>query len=425
MRLSLVLTTLLLAANPCPADAAEPSLESLKQTYETEVQKIRDEHEVRLKGLLDAYGRSLDKAIEILKREGDPDRILEAHSEKRRFEEEQDVPTKPDAELPAVLQMIQSDYNDALKKANVDKGQKFVALTKRYIEALDRLMRSLAAQDKLDLSLNVKAEKKRVEFVLAEVGVQVERLGASVAAPGRKAGQEMTIDLGGSVKMVFVWIPPGTFDMGSPATESGRDVDEGPMRRVTLTRGFWIGKHEVTQEQYERVMGRNPSEFKRGRFPVETVNWTDARTFCKAMATRIQKLVRLPTEAEWEYACRAGTSTPHYLGTSESDLAKAAWYHRNSGGQTHTVGLKVANDWGLHDMLGNVWEWCEDWYGSYTGLTPTNPRGPASGPFHVKRGGCWTSAGKTCRAAFRHTQSHKTIDSRNSLTGLRLVLPSD
>jgi len=405
--------------------AADPTLDGLKQTYEAEVQKIRDEHEENLSKLLDTYGTSLDRAIGILKKEGDPDRILSAISEQRRFDEERTVPREPESKLPDVLQITQSSYNDALKKANVEKGQKFVALTERYIEALDRLMRSLAAQDKLDLSLNAKAEKKRVESVLSEVGVQVERLGASVAAPGRRAGQEMTIDLGGGVTMVFVWIPPGTFDMGSPATESGRDVDEGPMRRVTLTRGFWMGKYEVTQEQYERVMGRNPSEFKRGRFPVETVNWADAKAFCKAMATRIQRLVRLPTEAEWEYACRAGTSTPHYLGTSESDLTKVAWYVRNSGGQTHTVGLKAANDWGLHDMLGNVWEWCEDWYGSYAALTPTNPRGPTSGPFHVKRGGCWTSAGKTCRAAFRHTQSHQTIDSRNALTGLRLVLPSD
>jgi len=154
--------------------AAEQTLDSLKQTYEAEVQRIRDTHEESLKGLLDAYGKSLDTAIDILKREGDPDKILQAHSEKRRFEEERTVPKDANAKLPAVLKEVQSGYNDALKRANVEKGEGFVDLTKRYSEALDRLMRSLAAQDKLDLSLNVKAEKKRVEFVLADVKSKVE-----------------------------------------------------------------------------------------------------------------------------------------------------------------------------------------------------------------------------------------------------------
>ncbi len=159
--------------------AADPSLDSLKQTYEAEVKRIRDAHGARLSGLLNAYGKSLDKAIAGLKKEGDPDRVLAGMTERRRFDGDRTVPASPDGKLPGSLQEIQSGYIDALRKANVEKGEKFVELTERYVAALDRLMRSLAAQDKLDLSLNAKTEKQRAEFVLADVASQVNSLATS------------------------------------------------------------------------------------------------------------------------------------------------------------------------------------------------------------------------------------------------------
>jgi hypothetical protein len=173
--LSLFLKALLVAVALQPVLLAEPTLDSLKQTYETEVRKIRDAHDAKLEKLLNTYGRSLDKAIEILKREGDPDKVIEAITEKRRFDQGQSVPNSPDADMPQMLQDIQRNYNDILKQANMEKGKKFVALTLRYVEALDQLMKTLTMDGELDLALNVKQVKKRVEFVLADVESRLPR----------------------------------------------------------------------------------------------------------------------------------------------------------------------------------------------------------------------------------------------------------
>jgi len=160
---------------------------------------------------------------------------------------------------------------------------------------------------------------------------------------------------------------------------------------VTLTKGFWMGKYEVTQEQYQQMIGMNPSEFKDKKNPVEMVSWHDAKAFCETMTARVGETVRLPTEAEWEYACRAGTKTRFYTGDSRKDLAKAGWCRENSGGKPHPVGQKMPNGWGLYDMHGNVVEWCWDWFGAdYYGESPAaDPTGPRSGKTRVRRGGNW------------------------------------
>ena len=178
---SLILPVLLFAS--AAGFAQEPTLDSLKQTYETEVQKIRDQHEVKLKGLLDAYGRSLDRAIELLRKKGDPDPVLVASAEKTRFLRDRTVPNPPADDLPRTLQTIQARYHDAVKAAEVDRGKGFVDLTKQYVQALDRLMRSLTNDNKLDLALNVKTEKERMEFVLADVESQLRALDTEAALP--------------------------------------------------------------------------------------------------------------------------------------------------------------------------------------------------------------------------------------------------
>ncbi len=198
-----------------------------------------------------------------------------------------------------------------------------------------------------------------------------------------------TLDLGGGVTLDLVWIPAGIFTMGSPTSESGRDSDEGPQHQVTISSGFWMGKTEVTQAQWGRVMGSNPSNLKGAKNPVEQVTWNEAKEFCGRVGGR------LPTEAEWEYACRAGTTGP-YAG----DLGQMGWYVDNSGSTMHPVGQKDRNAWGLYDMHGNVFEWCEDGKREYSSTAQTDPEGPA-GSSRVLRGGSWLYRAGDCRSATR------------------------
>ena len=217
----------------------------------------------------------------------------------------------------------------------------------------------------------------------------------------------------------FVLIPAGSFVMGS----DDRCDDEKPAHKITLTKPFYIGKYLVTQEQYQAVMDANPSYFKGAKNPVEFVSWDDAQEFCKKLSASSGLAVRLPTEAEWEYACRAGSKAAYCFGNNETKLGKYAWYSTNSGNTTHPVGEKKPNRFGLYDMHGNVWEWCQDWYGEYTAKTAKNPTGPATGAFRVLRGGSWFSNPAYCRAACRRRNNP---DLRYRSIGFRVValLPS-
>jgi formylglycine-generating enzyme required for sulfatase activity len=206
-----------------------------------------------------------------------------------------------------------------------------------------------------------------------------------------------------SLGMKFVYIPPGTFMMGSPESEKGRLNDEF-QHEVTLTKGFYMQTTEVTQGQWQVVMGNNPSYFKDcgDDCPVESVSWNDAQEFIEKLNQKEKgSQYRLPTEAEWEYACRAGTETRFYTGNSEADLDRAGWYSKNSGEKTHPVGRKEPNGFGLYDMHGNVWEWCQDWYGGYLTGSVIDPKGTSSGPYRVLRGGSWFDDGRLVRSAAR------------------------
>src|SRR4029077_7098434 len=230
----------------------------------------------------------------------------------------------------------------------------------------------------------------------------------------------------------LVFIPPGNFNIGTPTNEFSTSSDEGPQTYVTITRGFWMGKYEVTQREYLAVVGSNPSQFT-GNLdrPVETVSWLDATNYC-ALLTQ-QELVagrispgshyRLPTEAEWECAARAGTSTRFYHGDDATSLTNFAWYSANAGFGTHPVGLKQPNAWGLYDMEGNVWEWCQDWYGPYPGGSVTDPKGPANNPigFKVIRGGAWEASEFDCRSARRSIEGASPFIS-DFIIGFRVVL---
>ncbi len=185
--------------------------------------------------------------------------------------------------------------------------------------------------------------------------------------------------------------------MGSPDSEPGRYPDEGPQHQVTISKSFELQTTEVTQSQWQAVMGSNPSYFKGSDLPVETVSWDDAQAFItKLNAMGDGYRYRLPTEAEWEYSARAGTP-----GAYAGDLDAMAWYSDNSGGKTHLVATKAANAWGLYDMHGNVWEWVQDWYGDYPASAVTDPVGPSSGSYRVLRGGGWFFYSQYCRSALR------------------------
>jgi formylglycine-generating enzyme required for sulfatase activity len=206
-----------------------------------------------------------------------------------------------------------------------------------------------------------------------------------------------------SLGMKFVRIEPGEFLMGSPANEEGRYTDE-TQHKVKITKPFMLGITPVTQKQWVTLMGNNPSYFKGDDLPVIEVSWDDAVAFCQKLSAKEGKTYRLPTEAEWEYACRAGTTTQYHTGDGEKALDEAGWYDKNSGNTTHPVGQKKANAWGLYDMHGNVMEWCSDYYGPYPAGDAVDPTGPAQGDANssrVLRGGSWSINPQLCRAACR------------------------
>lgn len=211
--------------------------------------------------------------------------------------------------------------------------------------------------------------------------------------------------------------------MGS---ESGNS-DEKPSHQVTLTKPYELGVYEMTQEQYEDVMGTNPSKFEGLRNPVEQVSWEDAVEFCKKLSSlpgerSAERVYRLPTEAEWEYACRTGTFLEYSFGNEAGSLGDYAWYMSNSGSQTHPVGEKRANLWGLYGMHGNVAEWCSDWYGVYPSSAVTDPAGASSGSLRVLRGGGWGLPAALCRSAFRRRDAPSD---RGSHPGFRVTfIPS-
>ena len=224
----------------------------------------------------------------------------------------------------------------------------------------------------------------------------------TVAEYAKRAGLKPTqgVDLGNGVKLEMVLVPAGRFVMGSLKTEKDRFENE-TQHEVTITRPYYLGKFEVTQEQYQQVMGSNPSSFKGRDLPVEMVSWEDTQEFCKKASETTGQTFRLPTDAEWEYACRAGTRTTYNAGDTEADLKRTAWYSKNSDKTTHPVGQKVPNAWGLYDMHGNVWEWCADWFGDYGAQAVRDPQGAAEGTDHLLRGGPWGFEPRFCRSADR------------------------
>ena len=254
---------------------------------------------------------------------------------------------------------------------------------------------------------------------LAALSLAMAACAQEAAAPtsgaARKTGDVTTIVLPGGASMEMIWYEPGSFSMGSPITEAGRFEDETP-HTVTISSGFWLGKYEVTQRQWESVMLSNHSRFKGPDRPVETVSWHDCETFIRRVNASLKGMVaRMPTEAEWEYACRAGSTAPL---SGSGRIGDMAWYDINSGSQTHEVGKNKPNAWGFYDMHGNVLEWCSDWFSVPEAGKVVDPRGPSYGSFKILRGGCWFFYELDCRSAYRLKREPSL---RNCIFGFRLA----
>ncbi|MDY3216477.1 MAG: bifunctional serine/threonine-protein kinase/formylglycine-generating enzyme family protein [Sodaliphilus sp.] len=227
----------------------------------------------------------------------------------------------------------------------------------------------------------------------------------------------------GSVSFDMVWVEGGTFRMGATSEQGSGAFDcEKPVHSVTLS-GYYIGKTEVTQALWKAVMVSNPSKFIGDNLPVESVSWDDCQEFIRKLNSLTGQNFRLPTEAEWEFACRGGNNSRGYIFSGSNYIDNVAWYdgnYGNSGGKTHPVATKLPNELGIYDMTGNVWEWCSDWYGTkYSSGAQTNPKGPYDGSYRVSRGGSWIDYAGSCRSSFRGRDSP---GDRNKYLGLRLSL---
>jgi len=232
--------------------------------------------------------------------------------------------------------------------------------------------------------------------------------------------RRQAINVSENLGLKFVYIPSGTFTMGSPLYETDRYEDE-KQHSVTLTKGFYIQTTEVTQRQWTAVMGNNPSFFQNcgDNCPVDHVSWNDVQEFIRKLNQQEgSDVYRLPAEAEWEYACRAGSTTRFCYGDDEKRLGEYAWFEENSEGRTHPVGRKKPNAWGLYDMHGNVWEWCQDWYGEYPHGAAIDPKGPPKGSRRVLRGASAFNASWNVRSTLR---TNDPPDFRGGLAGFRIL----
>ena len=278
---------------------------------------------------------------------------------------------------------------------------------RQEVEEAERKRRE--AEQRAEEQRRAESERKRLE--------EAKKL----SIPGTKAGERKTVTVNG-VEFVFRWCPAGTFMMGSPKSEEGH-ADREKQHKVTLTKGFWMMETQVTQKQWKAVMGNNPSNFKGDDLPVEMVSWNDCQEFCKKCVS-LGLLVQLPTEAQWEYACRAGSTTAYFWGNAlNGDKANCDGNYpcgTTTKGtylkKTTPVGGYAANPWGLYDMHGNVWEWCQDWYGDYPSGSVTDPTGPSTGSLRVFRGGSWYGYARGCRSAGR---GNSVPDYRSNGLGFR------
>ena len=325
--------------------------------------------------LADQYLLEATKAME----EGKPQKAIAA------FQKIEALDIEPPLEFAFFYGKLLVEHGNTLK--DFLKGQ---SLLKRYVVSIEK-------------------ESEHYTPTLELLSVVASKL--EEAKRPKRPGEVKRFTLLGGASLEMVWIPSGTFMMGSPSSEAGRDDDEGPVHEVKISKGFYLGKYEVTQGQWEAVMETTPwrgEDYVRtgSAYPAVYVSWNDAQEFIGRLNAAVgSEVYRLPTEAEWEYACRAGTITRWSFGNVESQLTHYAWYDANAWdvGEKygHRVGTKRPNPWGLYDMHGNVWEWVQDWYGDYSSSSVADPTGPSAGSDRVVRGGDFYNDAQYVRSANR------------------------
>jgi formylglycine-generating enzyme required for sulfatase activity len=314
--------------------------------------------------------------------------------------------------------------------SGLDQEIKTAVLAARFdgvrekIQTLQKLQPWRADLERLLKTLPTEAVIAPPTLLTAPFDARTAKAAQVTLAKSLKLPEEWT----NSVGMKFRPIPAGTFQMGSPEGE-GSD-EERPRHSVTITKPFWLGVHQVTQGQWQQVMGTTPWKGKDRTIEgpdvaASYISWDDAVAFCQKLSQNEGKRYRLPTEAEWEYACRAGTTTKYSFGDDEKQLGESAWFDGNAFVKdekyAHRVGQKKPNAFGLYDMHGNVLEWCADWYegGYYKSSAAADPQGPSSGSFRVLRGGSWNFVPFNLRSSYRY---YRTPGPRSSFTGCRVVL---
>ena len=331
-------------------------------------------------------------------------------AEKREEEKQQAIAikvTRASEEVERLRLAATLDQQKKDEEAKVQKQKQELIDVSRRLATLEQQAARAAEKAVDDAKLLAAAQERERQLLADAAAAEPKRVvvpppsgRAAVSVSGERAVPLAAQRSLSAMGIDMIACAGGTFSMGSRSGGS----DEQPVTTVTLS-PFWLAKTEVTQAQWEAVMGSNPSEFKGGQLPVERVSWDDAMEFCRKLTERERQAGRLPTgtiytlptEAQWEYACRAGT-TGDYAG----EVDAMAWYDKNSGAATHAVGTKQANAWGLHDMHGNVWEWCLDWYGPYLGGRVTDPKGVPLGANRVYRGGSWDFGANYARSASRY-----------------------
>ncbi|MCZ7648253.1 MAG: formylglycine-generating enzyme family protein [Planctomycetota bacterium] len=265
----------------------------------------------------------------------------------------------------------------------------------------------------------------RVAAVMLVLGLALLAWRARMPAPVPLPAAEQTPEPAflNSLGMKMVRLPAGQFEMGSLETEAGRDPEEGSRHTVTITTSFYMSATEVTQAQWKALMGDNPSRFQGDELPVDSVSRADCEAFVNALSSLEGKTYRLPTEAEWEFACRAGSTARFCYGDYDAGLDAYAWHAGNSAGTTHPVGTLKSNAFGLYDLHGNVWEWCHDGYRRYDGTARTDPVDPDDGEHAVMRGGSWIAEPALCRSAFRNWLHPDHLDDSGGFRVVWIVNP--
>lgn len=426
-----LIATLLLVAPVALLNAAD--FKTYKDVYDKNMEEILLSRAPQDMELKQEYGKALDTLKAKVQGEGDLEKTKAVMAEIEKFQKDKNVPSVPSESALPEIKKLQTASAKQMADFEMDKARKVITLVTQYDAALDRLQKDFTKAGKIDEATAVQEERNKVKS--SDYFVAAGRIIASVQprenlaagpvdlkkdVPTVALSKALTLDLGKNTKMKQVLIPAGKFMMGASSSEDGRQMSEVPQHEVTISKPFYMGVYEVRQEEYEAVMGSNPSKYKGRNFPVEYVTWDDAVEFCKKLSAKTKKSVRLPTEAEWEYACRAGTTTRFSFGDKDEDVRKYANYKDKSftpdffnprsdapsdgHDRDAPVGSYKSNSWGLYDMHGNVAEWCSDWLDAnyYSRSSAVDPQGPTSGFAKVQRGGALLDDPKNIRSARRH-----------------------